>query len=171
MNIRRLQGLPKICSDPISRLAFYVDEAGQIILIFEASRDFLSTPKNFIEVRAQLDSGGVLCTGGGLLTDAQHEHITALDYACYCLIEDDDNGDEAYQQYEGEYEGGAGADSDIINHDKPISFLPRHYVIYSPHLMVEFFSQDVAVYKSHFHYPSPKAVLAQVLSEQGGAYV
>ena len=83
MKLEALKSCPPVSAEQNSTLAFYVARQ-ELCLVYEAERDFLSTPRAFVVVRAQLDSDAELHLNHTTLSEPEAAFLASNAYGVYC---------------------------------------------------------------------------------------
>lgn len=120
MNLHLVESYPAVCDQEHSSVGFSffyndVHDVREGLLVYEAQRDFLSTPRAFVRLRVELGNEVLFCSGGNLLTDDQLAHLKTLPYGLYGV-----SGSEYCASEKG-----------------------RHYVCYSPKVIFEFCAEQI----------------------------
>ena len=82
MKLEILQSYPLISAEPSSSFAFYVTTE-TLCLVYEAERDFLSTPRPFVVVRAQLNDDAELHLNHTTLSEKEAERLALSGFGVY----------------------------------------------------------------------------------------
>lgn len=141
---------PPVSQQSGGGLVFSLREEGSLTIVYEAHRDFLSTPRKFIEVQAQLNSERLLATGGLLLDEEESESLEDMDFGVYLIDRHvlapvaQINAPLANEQLD------------------PDDF--RHFLFYAPNITLEFYAERIGLQKTHYHHAGVESVLAHVLT-------
>lgn len=138
-----VRGLPLLATHAQSGVAFCLTAPRVLYFAYEVERDYLSAPRSYCALKAELTEPAIIATGGQFLTDDQWVSLESLQHGVYVLQEDVPAAVELGR----------------------VSPRERHFVASSPRLTIEFYAFKLELCEQLYHGPDAYSVLMEYLAK------